>query len=99
MPEELASKLLTLTRWLVGSIDNIGSASNFAEIYQEFRHVFFANSLEALYKAAKEQEQLFSNRSARYEKGSTILLKYYQHLAWILQVKKNDQCYLKTDLI
>ena len=79
-------KLLKLTSFLVLSVSEIGSVSNFAEIYKETREVYLTKSLAEIYRVTKEQEVLFSGKSTRYEKGSTSLLVYYQRLSWMIKV-------------
>ncbi len=82
----MKSILLKLATVLQNSVNEMGSVSNFAEIYKKERENFLRQALTDTRKLCKEQEQQFSSKSMRYEKGSTLLLMYYEKLTWLLQV-------------
>lgn len=74
-----------MTQYLALSISSFGSASDFAEIYRSIREQFVIESLKEIHKSAKDQEQSFSMKTIRYDRGTTILIEYYRRLAWIMK--------------
>ena len=78
--------LIHVSRYLASSLSSAGAVSNFPEIYKEAREKFVVNALKEIYKAAKEQEQAFSLRSTRYEKGTTLIIEYYKRLSGLMNV-------------
>jgi hypothetical protein len=90
MPKDILQKTISLTHYLALSISSFGSASDFAEIYRAARQTFVLDSLKEIHKSAREQEQTFSMKSARYDRGTTILVEYYRRLAWLMKVNNSS---------